>query len=410
VRSLALKTALFVTPNGKLFLRAENAVIRELLADSVKDTKAYQFLLSQLLLVPRPASGIGFVASTVKDWGAVVESAKLYEECVKLEPQSAAFCLNYVHTLEVLNEHDKAFQSLKDFLKRNPKMNIGSLTCAQVFNALSNVDRLSDFKNWLAPKDLVDKSRCLPVDDTKLTAALPAEQMYADETLDLLALLCTCAKLCYAVGALSVIPALVALVEPIRQGRPFHQTTIRNEHAYYCCIMQLMETLKMPISNKQTIYVAGDSHSMSPAWRPIKTTKQDFMLQPLLVTGMKCWHIREESKFYPKVNFYRVVPSAPAGSKIIMMFGEIDCREGFLVSVQKCRYDNLEAAALVTINIYIDALLKLQREKHYELFIHPVLPVIDITRYDNCSQGSDSLSLTCFIVFADQSLQLIIDC
>lgn len=41
----------------------------------------------------------------------------------------------------------------------------------------------------------------------------------------------------------------------------------------------------------------------------------------------------------------------------------------------------MEEAALTTINIYIDILLKLQEEKHYQLFIHPVLPVIDVTRF-----------------------------
>lgn len=131
----------------------------------------------------------------------------------------------------------------------------------------------------------------------------------------------------------------MSFAEPVREGRPMHKTTIRNEHAYYCCISLLMKTLQLPIKNKNTIYVAGDSHSMTPAWRTVQVGTNDFTLEPLLVTGLKCWHLREESKFYPKMNFYNVVPCAPAGSKIVMMFGEIDCREGFLISVQKCRYE-----------------------------------------------------------------------
>jgi hypothetical protein len=31
------------------------------------------------------------------------------------------------------------------------------------------------------------------------------------------------------------------------------------------------------------------------------------MLRPMLVTGLKCWHMRDEEDFYPKVNFDSVV-------------------------------------------------------------------------------------------------------
>ena len=33
---------------------------------------------------------------------------------------------------------------------------------------------------------------------------------------------------------------LVSAVETVRRGREMHTTTVRNEHAYYCCIAQLM--------------------------------------------------------------------------------------------------------------------------------------------------------------------------
>lgn len=36
---------------------------------------------------------------------------------------------------------------------------------------------------------------------------------------------------------------------------------------------------------------------------------------------------------------------------------------------------------MVTINIYIEALLKLQRDYQYKLYVHPVVPVLDVTRF-----------------------------
>lgn len=148
----------------------------------------------------------------MKDFGAVDETVKLYEECVKLEPASTSFCLNLVHTLEVVNEHDKAFRIVKEFLKRNPTLNVGKLTCAHVYNTISNVDKLSDFCNWLPQKPVADPNRTIPLPDSSTAPAISRDIMYSEEALDLLALLCTTVKLCYAVGALSVIGPISALV------------------------------------------------------------------------------------------------------------------------------------------------------------------------------------------------------
>jgi hypothetical protein len=88
---------------------------------------------------------------------------------------------------------------------------------------------------------------------------------YSAEELDLLAFFCTLVKIVFIVGALDLVQTLVKLIgahcalthiararllvnslpthsppEPVREGRELHTTTIRNEHAYYCCIAQLM--------------------------------------------------------------------------------------------------------------------------------------------------------------------------
>ena len=76
------------------------------------------------------------------------------------------------------------------------------------------------------------------------------------------------------------------------------------------------------------IHVFGDSHVLSPAWRRIQIHDKDVLLQPHLATGVKAWHLREKSTFYPKSNFYNAVKSIPKSSIIVFIFGEIDCRYG----------------------------------------------------------------------------------
>ncbi len=37
--------------------------------------------------------------------------------------------------------------------------------------------------------------------------------------------------------------------------------------------------------------------------------------------------------------------TVPPKSDVIFLFGEIDCREGLIISVEKCRYQDLQEAA-----------------------------------------------------------------
>jgi hypothetical protein len=106
-----------------------------------------------------------------------------------------------------------------------------------------------------------------------------------------------------------------------------------------------------------------------------------------------------------------------------MLFGEIDCREGLLLAVQKCKvgrmglgpppscsdeemglgtavpalqisfctdlharaalymqYESLEEGIQATIDIYLSILLDLIRTRGMEVFVHPVPPVLKETR------------------------------
>ena len=50
---------------------------------------------------------------------------------------------------------------------------------------------------------------------------------------------------------------LVCEPERVRAGRTLHTTTIRNEHAYYCCIAQLLEFHSLPMPPARALFVVG---------------------------------------------------------------------------------------------------------------------------------------------------------
>lgn len=44
----------------------------------------------------------------------------------------------------------------------------------------------------------------------------------------------------------------------------------------------------------------------------------------------------------------------PEGSAVIFVFGEIDCREGILVAVEKMRYASVEEGMEHTVGIFVE--------------------------------------------------------
>jgi hypothetical protein len=50
-----------------------------------------------------------------------------------------------------------------------------------------------------------------------------------------------------------------------------------------------------------------------------------------------------------------------------MVVGEIDCREGLLLAVEKDYHDNLDTAMQHTIAIFVKVLQKLRMKKHFKV-------------------------------------------
>jgi len=143
-------------------------------------------------------------------------------------------------------------------------------------------------------------------------ASLSHRVLFGQESLDLLALGFTLVKILYLAGAAAAVGDVVACVEPTRRAsrKPIHATNVRNEQAYYCCAAQCLAVRsarglttavppEVPAAGKTTVFVCGDSHALSPAWM---TAGSGVVLVPKLVTGLKHWHLRPDSNFYPKVS------------------------------------------------------------------------------------------------------------
>ncbi|CAM9765382.1 unnamed protein product [Laminaria digitata] len=76
----------------------------------------------------------------------------------------------------------------------------------------------------------------------------------------------------------------------------------------------------------------------------------------------------------------RMVKKIPKGSAVVFIFGEIDCREGILVAVEKLRYKTAEEGVQHTVGIFIKEAETLAKERGLRVYVHPVVPVLAETR------------------------------
>lgn len=367
-------------------------VARECLAQAILATGTYKFIESLGPVTEASRIGIGqalsFIAGIVKESGGVLEGIEMYKRALECEPANPGYALSLAHAIELTYDYEGAFSIIKTFLRTNPNLSIGSIiTAAEIMRYIEPVNCCVHYvrsespvlTHWCAPGG---KAMNGTETDDLSTDARPLAP-YSRSELDLCALVCTLCKIMYVVGQLEVLPELVRLVELARRGRELHQTAIRNEMAYCGCVGRLLPYHHGPPTQPtgSPLYFAGDSHALPPAWQTIVWNEESHMIVPRLVTGLKLWHLRPESKFFPKHNFWNTMRTIPDNADVIFAFGEIDCREGIPKAVDKCRYDTVDEACQVLVDIYLNTLDVLRKERKFNIFIHPIVPVLDVTRH-----------------------------
>ncbi|KAK9816213.1 hypothetical protein WJX74_009091 [Apatococcus lobatus] len=411
----------------------EHSGVRLRLAQCLQTEEGMAVLGSEVEGGQDAHAALAFLATAIKDHGAVAASIELHRRAWKLQPEAAAYALNYMHTLELEQSLNKALNLAAAFMRRVRPTFGGLVEVDALLTILKGLPPLAAVKPlaWLlldpwdskplephprsnhtpcqpplasaesaaqparrsAPFNLAEsnpiKSTCLSVKPSPNSLAACQKVDYPAEELNALALLFTIPKLLYQGGALARCAQTVALLQPVWAScsRPLHTTMIRNEAAYFGCCAQLLQThpppsLLQPAETEppKPIYLCGDSHCLPGAWRHVHLQGHRRVLVPALVTGCKIWHMRDAGVFFPKASFLNTVQAIPEGSAVIFIFGEIDCREGLPNAVDKLKYDTLEQAMTVLVDIYVDVVIRVAEQRHFHLMLHPVPPVLSETR------------------------------
>ena len=141
----------------KIFLkllttRNDDKKIRKLLARCLSADEGLSQLRAQLPFDTSSAAALAFLATIAKDHSAIELSIKLFEEAVRIVPESATYSLNLAHTLEVELRYDAALEVICAFCSHNPKRSVGDLSCETFCEVLSKARAASDADRKTAVK------------------------------------------------------------------------------------------------------------------------------------------------------------------------------------------------------------------------------------------------------------------
>ena len=136
----------------------------------------------------------------------------------------------------------------------------------------------------------------------------------------------------------------------------------------------------VPVTQTENkVYHLGESHCLSYAHQYIKIEGSNFRVVPRIIFGAKAFHfsrIQEDRyKAITKANFV----SLPKSSKVLISFGEIDCRpnEGFITSARKLDKP-LEDLIANTVKGYVQWFLEQNAGQSHRLyFINVPAPFYD---------------------------------
>lgn len=128
------------------------------------------------------------------------------------------------------------------------------------------------------------------------------------------------------------------------------------------------------------IFLVGDSHVLSLAWQiveiPAETSRIRRRVIPVVITGLKAWHVRQETRFFTHANLMTILQRLPVhhSRTILLSAGEIDCREGLggkqLEGYKTKCLDHVKR----TVTAFADALLDLSKVVDKEILVLPVAP------------------------------------
>ena len=324
---------------------------------------------------PSAAASFSMLGTLGRDQGNFEQCIDLYNHGLALRPDFGYCALHAAHCYEALTRYGDAVRSQVEFFEANPGLGVFTATCANVLGVVAPLVRCGALSK---PGRPAHPDMALAPGAPQEFRIPPKGMVYPEDEINILGMYFTLAKYLYIMGYLQFLAPLGKIIHPLRENSDVHLTSVVNEAAYYGCIEKLAADLapRLPLDTScPTIYALGDSHTLAMGWNHVEAAGARYLLRPYLVTGIKAYHLRPNTRFYPKETFWIMARSIPRGSYVVSVVGEIDCREAILGAIDKGGYRSIEEGVAETLRHYIPALLRLAQELDLRVMVHPAPPV-----------------------------------
>ncbi len=109
-----------------------------------------------------------------------------------------------------------------------------------------------------------------------------------------------------------------------------------------------------PLPETRNIHHIGDSHCLSFAFKNLTINDQTYNIKPLLVQGVKAWHLASNKPNRFQSSFLGQIKGLDDSSPLFVSIGEIDCRDDEGILLHSRKYNkNSENVCLETTSGFI---------------------------------------------------------
>ena len=197
---------------------------------------------------PQAAQAYAFISSIAKDHSVLGASISLTKAAMAIDTKPNHY-LNLAHIYETINDLPAALTTCLDFLSTN-KRGINSClsyvvpVCINLLAAsmeLSHDSPCTEYVVWESNERALVRNISSTSGENESRKALNRLEFDSD-ALDIMAIFFTVVKILYHQGKFGCLPSFIREVERARMASiiPLHNTFIRNEHAYYLCVVQVL--------------------------------------------------------------------------------------------------------------------------------------------------------------------------
>ena len=291
------------------------------------------------------------MGNALQEQGKLEEAIEAYKKALDIKPDDAEFHKSMGNTLLALRKPDEAMQSDNEALTIKPDFaeahnNIGAIfqTQGELKEAINAFNKALSFK----PDDPF-----MIMNVMSLSIQLFDNVLISEELSDRLENLKTDLFMFPKFQILQAIKAFILadknlVIKHLKEYERFDPKTLsklsQNDQvfnsAYYGFLSKLIQPLNFPeqhLRSTDIIFHLGESHCLSYAHQTLTVNSIAHKVVPKITFGGKVFHFNSENRNQYKAITKSNLESLPNGAKVLISFGEIDCRsnEGFIPAAEK---------------------------------------------------------------------------